>query len=127
MSSALHVAKNAHGTPGPFLVREEQRPGDESRITIQASTGLVLAELSGYCAAERRTLAHQFSAVPELIAAAECGLALTMTPTSEGYEVLRRHGFQHNPDLREADFSQACAFVDSLCRIASAKATGAAS
>lgn len=73
-AEAQHTPMNAHGTPGPFVVREEKRHDDESRITIRASTGMVLAELSNYNSAERRTLARQFAAAPEMLAALEAFL-----------------------------------------------------
>ena len=53
----------------------------------------------------------------QLLAAVECSLALSMEPSS-GFPILAQHGFTHNPDLQEADYSQACSFVEGLCRAA---------
>lgn len=116
----------AKHTPRPWQLDVEAFSAEGCRDIIGA--GSAIASTHGLSDdAEDLANACLMVAAPSLLAAAECALALSMTPTSEGYAVLRRHGFHCNPDLREADFSQACAFVDSLCRAAIAKATGAAS
>ena len=97
---------NLHGTPGPFVAREEKRPGDAPRITVQAANGVVLAELSNYNATERRTLARQFAAAPDMQAA--------LLRLSASYARLKPPGYPRSDAEKQAD-------------AAIAKATGSAS
>ena len=118
---------SAQFTPGPWHAAPKSLKTWNFGIYDEGGTEVAHVAAHALNFLRREDDARLIAAAPDLLAAAECNLALDMDNVDEGIAILTRHGFTNNGFGRDVhSHAWATEFVRTLTRNAYAKATGSA-